>query len=102
MAGPKTLDMQLSVCEHCATSVSLNVLGGKSVANKIVASNSTGTGVQVRLDSTLQDSSVRRFAAEMAGKVVGQPDAVDSFVWAYQTHIAGLTPSNRPVSVLLL
>lgn len=74
--------------------------GGTAMARGVSTAHSD-TYVK-RLDTALQVPHVRRFSAELTGKVIGQPEAVKSFVAAYQTFAAGLHPVNRPVSVLLL
>ena len=55
-----------------------------------------------RLDPTLKSHAVQKFENDLAAKIIGQPEAVSSFVGAYQIYVSGLHPTGRPVAVLLL
>lgn len=55
-----------------------------------------------RLDPSLQSEETTELEINMLSRVVGQDRAVRAIVRAYQTYRAGLSQTNRPVSILLL
>lgn len=55
----------------------------------------------IKLDPTRKSDAVANFEKELANKIIGQPQALQCLVRAYQTFISGLSPINRPVAVLL-
>jgi len=54
-----------------------------------------------RLDPTLISGEIEEFRARLEARVIGQQEAIDKVVMAYQMTLAGLTNPTRPVSVFL-
>jgi ATP-dependent Clp protease ATP-binding subunit ClpB len=53
------------------------------------------------LDPTITGRQARNLESELRHLIVGQDDAIDQIVKAYQTHLAGLSPIGRPVGNFL-
>src|SRR5271156_2548695 len=53
------------------------------------------------LDVTRKSEAAIRFDAELRRKVIGQNDAIDSVVNAFQVFLAGLCPHGRPIGNFL-
>lgn|SRR3990167_1358412 len=56
---------------------------------------------QVRMDPSKRGESVVLLEDELSSRVIGQPQAVDCMVRAFQTLAAGLNPINRPIAVMM-
>jgi ATP-dependent Clp protease ATP-binding subunit ClpB len=52
----------------------------------------------MRLDATRTGRQAQDLASKLHSLVVGQDDAIQQIVTAYQTHLAGLTPVGRPIA----
>ena len=49
------------------------------------------------LDPTKTGRQARNLESELRHLIVGQEEAINQIVKAYQTHLAGLSPISRPV-----
>lgn len=58
--------------------------------------------VHAKLDPTLASDSVLAFRESLENRILGQPDAVNAVIMAYQTALAGLTSNTRPIANILL
>src|SRR6267378_1168514 len=56
---------------------------------------------EVMLDPEKRTGAVAEFEDKLRAQIVGQDRAVRQLVSIYQTHLAGLSPSGRPIATLL-
>src|SRR5207237_1119802 len=56
---------------------------------------------EVMLDPEKRTGDVADFEEKLRGQIVGQDRAVRQLVTIYQTYLAGLNPSGRPIATLL-
>src|SRR5947209_11082664 len=56
---------------------------------------------EVMLDPEKRTGDIAEFEDKLRAQIVGQDRAVRQLVSIYQTHLAGLSPSGRPIATLL-
>jgi ATP-dependent Clp protease ATP-binding subunit ClpB len=64
--------------------------------------NKQKTIVTNRFDESIVPTEIEKLREQMAAKVAGQERAVEQFIRIQETIISGLTPTDRPLGVLLL
>ena len=61
-----------------------------------------GTATEMALDPTRQSAQARQLEDALRARIVGQEEAVQAIVSAYQVFLAGMNLPNHPVGALLL
>lgn len=55
-----------------------------------------------KITASQRNEVIAKFESGMHDRIIGQPKVIDAFVHAYKTHLLGMNPPNRPITVMLL